>query len=204
MRAVLLFVLLWGVTKPSAMAADYPFTGYFTIAGNPAEADPLDATRCALSFFRQEPNGDFVSYHLDRDLLLQSGELRYVVFQRGRCSYQASTKVETCHAAFDTNEADQGGTYYSAIDAIEADYVFTVTFDTLTAALGFSQRGDRSGGSDDAYYRCRFDEARLEPALSNDASTLDLDARDALTATGSAFLSSSEVTAVARNLGLVP
>lgn len=205
MRAAgfLLLVAAAITTVPAAAQEAYPFSGRFVTAGNPRQEDPLDARRCALSFFSQEPDGTFVSYHLDRDLLRNTGETKYLVFQRGRCTYQGSTRVESCHAWFDTNAEEQGRTFYSVIESVEAHYVLTVAFDTLTAALMFSQGGNRSNGYDDGYFRCPFNEAALGPALSTDVRSLDIASRDAVTASDSPFLSSDEVTSVARHLGLI-
>ena len=189
---------------PAARAEDYPFTGYFTNAGDPAKADLLDAKRCALNFFRQEPNGDFISYHLDHDLFVRTGTIRYVIFQSGRCTYQSSTRVEACHAAFDTDRSSQGATFYSLIESIEPAYVFTRTYETMAAAQGASQNGDSTSGNENAYFRCGFDEARLKPVLSADASTLATSAREPLLLPEAPLLTSESVASVARAVGLVP
>jgi hypothetical protein len=187
-----------------ASAGDYPFTGYYTIAGNAAAADPLDVRRCAVTFFVQNADGAYTAYHVDHDLFRRTGEVSYLIFQRGTCSYDGAHRRETCANSFDTAPGEQGRVFYDVIETMGPDYIRTTMFDTLADAEAYGATGDKGPGFGDAYYRCRFDEARLVPALSMRASLLGTSARDQLTWPGDDFLAGAGVAAIARAMGLVP
>lgn len=188
--------------SPAAAADDYPFSGDLAIAGNAAVADPLDARRCAMSFLRQDKAGNFTTYHVDFDAFLATGQVSYVIFQRGKCEYDPKTRIERCRMIFDTDRSMQGRVFIDVLDSAGEPYVRTISFEDETQAMAYSATGKMGDGYGVSFFRCAFDGAKLEPALSRRASPLDREARDRLSLPDEALLARQEVIDLARIMGL--
>jgi hypothetical protein len=187
-----------------ALAADYPFQGYFTVAGAGESPDGLDVNRCALNFFVQDRSGDFVAYHADLDHFKATGGLRYVIFQRGRCSYDAGTRIETCTLSFDTDQNMQGKTFIDVIEQITPTHVKTRAFDDMAQAEAFAASGKSEGDFPITYFSCPFDEAKIAGALTGTSSPLDVEARNRLTGPDATLLQDADVLRLVKAMGLAP
>lgn len=187
-----------------ALAADYPFQGHFTVAGAGESPDGLDVNRCALNFFVQDRSGDFVAYHVDLDHFKATGGLRYVIFQRGRCSYDAGTRIETCTLSFDTDQNMQGKTFIDVIEQITPTHVKTRAFDDLAQAEAFAASGKSEGDFPITYFSCPFDQAKIAGALTGTSSPLDVAARNRLTGPDATLLQDADVLRLVKATGLAP
>ncbi len=185
-----------------ALAEDYPFTGNFTIAGDPAGKDLLDARRCALNFFRQGKDGGFVAYHVDLGRYIATGQVSYMLYQRGACVYDAKARIESCNMAFDTDSASQGVVYVDVLEQVGESYVRTLSFEDVQRAEDYVSKGDKGDSFGISYFRCGFDSAKLDPALTEQVSTLDRDARDKLTGPSEELLQQPQVADLAKAMGL--
>jgi hypothetical protein len=103
---------------------------------------------------------------------------------------------------FDTDRNMQGQVFIDVLDTVGDTYVRTVAFADDTQAMAYSSTGNRGEGFPVSYFRCSFDGARLEPALSPQASTLGRDVRDRLTGPDAELLQRKEVIDLARAMGL--
>ena len=130
-NAVLIASLM---TAVPALAGEYPFSGYLTIAGDPEKADPLDTRRCALNFFRQGTDGGFTGYHVDLQKFQATREVNYVVYQRGICAYDEKAKIESCNMAYDTDKDSQGNIYVDVLESVGDAYVRTMSFEDVAQA----------------------------------------------------------------------
>lgn len=205
MRRVFALVLVSAVSCAApALAADYPFQGYFTVAGAGESPDGLDVNRCALNFFVQDRSGDFVAYHADLDHFKATGGLRYVIFQRGRCSYDAGTRIETCTPSFDTDQNMQGKTFIDVIEQITPTHVKTRAFDDLAQAEAFAASGKSEGDFPITYFSCPFDQAKIAGALTGTSSPLDVEARNRLTGPDATLLQDADVLRLVKAMGLAP
>jgi hypothetical protein len=187
-----------------ALAADYPFQGHFTVAGAGESPDGLDVNRCALNFFVQDRSGDFVAYHVDFDHFKATEELRYVIFQRGRCSYDAGTRIETCTLSFDTDLNMQGKTFIDVIEQITPTHVKTHAFDEMAQAEAFAASGKSEGDFPITYFRCPFDAAKIAGALTGTSSPLDVEARNRFTGPDATLLQDADVLRLVKATGLAP
>ena len=201
--AALFFMSAVSCAAP-AVAADYPFQGHFTVAGSGESSDGLDVNRCALNFFVQDKSGNFVAYHVDFDHFKATGGLRYVIFQRGRCSYDAGKRIETCTLSFDTDQNMQGKTFIDVIEQITPTHVKTRAFDDQAAAEIFSASGKSEGDFPITYFSCPFDQAKIAGALTGTSSPLDVESRNRLTGPDAALLQDADVLRLVKATGLAP
>jgi hypothetical protein len=185
-----------------ALAGEYPFHGDFTLAGDPEKADPLDARRCALNFFRQGNDGRFVAYHVDLEKFRATGQASYHVYQRGACAYDAKARIESCNMAFDTDPESQGHVYVDVLEYVGDPYVRTLSFQDVPAAEDYVTKDLKGDGFAITYYRCGFDLVKLNAALTEQVSTLDRDTRDTLTAPDSQMLEQQDIADLAKAMGL--
>ncbi len=201
MRHALAMIALLLAASPAA-AEDYPFSGDLAIAGNPDGADALDPRRCAMSFLRQDAKGEFTAYHIDLDQFIATGQASYVIFQKGRCEYDAKTRIERCRMIFDTDRSMQNRVFIDVLDSVGDPYVRTMAFDDEKQALDYAATGAKGDGYRVSFFRCNGDRAKLDAALSKQASPLPREIRDRLTAPDEAMLQRKEVIDLAKALGL--
>lgn len=204
MRQVLLKAAAagWIALTGPAMAEDYPYYGYLGIAVDAAAPSKLDAARCALTFFKQESDGSFVSYHLDMDNLRSTGNISYLEFNRGRCAYDAGRKIEACSVVTDTDKASEGKTFIDVVDEIGDSYIKTISFDTIELAVDYADKGYRTSGFPISYFRCPFAPGPVEAAMTGKLSTLAMPERDKLTAPDQQLLESPFMTDIMNALGM--
>jgi hypothetical protein len=198
--AAMLFAALMHAAP--ALAGDYPFSGDFTIAGDPEKADPLDARRCALNFFRQGNDGGFTAYHVDLEKFRSTREVNYLVYQRGTCVYDAKAKIESCNMALDTDPGSQGHVYIDVLESVGEAYIRTISFEDVPQAEDYVLKGIKGESFGISYFRCGFDLAKLNAALSDRVSTLAIDARDQLTGPDTQLLEQQDIADLARAMGL--
>ena len=179
-RAIRLFAAALALSAPAALAADYPFSGYFTSQ----EIDrPPDETQlaCAFGFFRQDLDGAFTAYVIDRDRYQRDRTLRYLEYSRGRCAIDWTGKVETCTMSASVDASEVGQSYYDVMGTRTADWVKISYFDTLTAAKLYATVGSGTPAAEIRISRCiGFDAAKLAPYLSEEKTTLSSDERGEL------------------------
>jgi hypothetical protein len=180
-RSAFGLVLIGATLAPcAALAEDYPYTGYFTQAAEQGRWSPLDIRACALSFFDQKKDGTFIAYHADLGRFQSKGELRFVIYQRGHCSYDAATKLERCATDWDTEEDQIGKTYSDIVLTIGPEYLHTTGFNSVEEGEAYAAGTSKEGAEALSYFRCPFDQAVIAKLLSKDESTLTGDERDAL------------------------
>ena len=199
---MLLAAGLSGLCLLPASAQDYPFSGHFTVSGGsdaPAASDPA---LCAYTFFSQQKDGRFVSYHIDLARFTATGTARFVAYNRGSCRYQPAPRIETCTTDFDTDPDGNHKTFFDVLGNVGSTFVQTTAFDKPLAAVTYAMTHQIGDGYPLAYFRCPFDPARIAAAISDDISTLDLDARNAITAPDAARLASEEAARLMAALGL--
>lgn len=204
-RTAFALVLLGAALAPQfALAADYPYSGYYTQAAEAGRWSPLDIRACVLNFYKQEKDGSFVAYHADVERFEKKGELRYLIYQRGHCSYDAATKLERCTTDFDT-DPDQVGTSYSDIlNTIGPEYIHTTAFDTVEQGEAYVAGTSREGAEALSYYACPFDKAALAKLLTKTETPLSGDELDALIDPKPSTLIRPVVRDLMDRLGLVP
>lgn len=188
-----------------AAAEDYPYDGYFAIAGDANALKRRDIVKCALSFFAQNRDGSFVSYHLDHAAWKTSGRVKYVQHNSGRCVLGPAPGLESCTVSFDANAAEQGVTYYDMIQDI-GDEAVKVMFLGSSRDLASIDAvlSARANATPVAYIRCGFSPTALTGALSAERSTLSQDERVKLLAPDEALLDDAGTGQLARDLGLAP
>jgi hypothetical protein len=196
---VLLLPLLCG---GPALADDYPYTGNFAVADNPDMPGPLDAAHCALSFFTQNADGTFVSYHVDFDTFVKQNTVRYVVFNRGACILDTAKKIESCTVGTDTNQASIDKTYIDVIDQIGPQAIKTKLFDQQLLAQAYVDTGKTQAATAITYVRCPFDPEKLKAAITAERSTLAVEARNRLIAPDAAMLNATATRAIVAAMGL--
>jgi hypothetical protein len=185
-----------------AAAGDYPFSGDLTIAGDPENADPLDSRRCALNFFRQGLDGKFTAYHVDLPRFRLTREVKYLVYQHGACAFDEKARIESCHMAFDTDPESREQVYVDVIETMDDAYVRTTSFEDFDQAEEYVKTGMKGDSFGISYFRCAFDAAKRDAALTDQVSTLELPERDLLTAPDAEFLGQEDVANIAREMGL--
>lgn len=186
----------------SALAGEYPFSGDFTIAGDAEKADPLDTRRCALNFFRQGNDGGFIAYHVDLEKFRATQQVSYLVYQRGACVYDAKAKIESCTMAFDTDPESQGHVYIDVLESVGEAYIRTASFEDVPQAEDYVSKGIKGDSFGIGYFRCGFDLAKLNAALTDRLSTLPVPARDELTAPSDELLQLQDIADLAKAIGL--
>ena len=203
-RAGGLVVLLALMPAQPSLADDYPFTGDFAIAGDPAAPGPSDLYRCALSFFRQGADGKFTGYHADLAGFSAGDPPRYVIYQSGTCVHDAGAGIESCTLTFETDRELEGRTFVDVISSIAKDHVKTLSFESLAEAQAHSTTGQSDNAFPITYVRRPFDGARLAAALSSSASTVSAGERNQLTSPDDGFLAQKSVHDLAKAMGLIP
>jgi len=192
----------WIALAGPAMAEDYPYFGYLGIAVDAAAPNKLDAARCALTFFKQGSDGSFVSYHLDMENLRSTGNINYLEFNRGKCTYDAGRKIEACNVVTDTDKQSEGKTFIDVVDAIGDSYIKTISFDTMELAVDYADKGNPTSGFPISYFRCPFAPGLVEAAMTGKISTLAIPDRDKLTAPDQQLLESPFVADIMKALGM--
>ena len=173
-----LWVLL---ASARAFAADYPFSGFFTMTP-PGEDQQKSQLRCAYSFIIQGKDGSYVNYHLDLPRFVKDGAVRFVEHGRGSCSVDASGKIESCLATFDTDPSVQGKTFIDVFRQSEPGAIEVFPFDGIAEAQAFGAAGPGSQEPAILYNMCKgFDAAGMAGYLSTDRSALSQDDRMKMT-----------------------
>jgi hypothetical protein len=170
-------VLLSLLASSAALAADYPFSGFF--ATTPTDEDQHKAElRCAYGFFIQDKDGSYINYHLDLPRFVESSAVRFVEYGRGICTIDTSGKVESCLATFDADPSIQGKTFIDVFQQREPEVIDLFYFDTVAEAQAFALAGPGSKEAENRYTMCKgFDATSMAKYLSTDRSTLSPDDR---------------------------
>ena len=165
-----------------ASADDYPFTGYF--ASVDADASIEDAQRtCALSFFRQEANGDFVNYLIDRPAFVKDGTVRYDLDGNGICSL-SDGKLEECKVLTAVHPDEPGMEFASVFTAIDEQGVRVAGFFSAADARSWMQNHVPDPDYLVRYERCvGFDEAKLRSRFTGEPTAATPEENDQLGST---------------------
>ncbi|MCB1497959.1 MAG: hypothetical protein KDJ86_19400 [Bauldia sp.] len=167
------------VPSAPAGAEDYPYHGYFATS---LPDESLDDTRlsCANGFFRQGPDGSFVNYHLDAARYDSDGTIRYLRYGSGLCTLLADKRTEACKMAFSSDPEEIGAVYVDVVEAVEADRISLIYFDTIPEAWAYV--AGRGGQRELSYFvRCAgFTDAAMAGHLTDEASRLSIADRDAV------------------------
>ncbi len=206
MKRMATALVLLGAACGSAQAqtSEYPYSGYYTTAAEAGRWSPLDIRACALNFFRQEKDGTFIAYHADVERFEAKGELRYVIYQRGHCSYDAATKLERCTTDFDTDPDEVGTSYADILSKIGKEYIDTTSFDTVEQGEAYVAGTSTEGATAISYYACPFDKAAIPKLLSKEETALSGEDLDALIDPKPSMLIKPVVRDLMDRLGLVP
>jgi hypothetical protein len=158
------------VAASAATAADYPYSGLFATSDTDASLQEAQL-HCAYSFFAQNKDGSYVSYHLDLQHYLADRTIRFVEYSRGNCTPEADGKVETCTSTFDTDPAEQGKSYTDVFRDDGSGIVHVSFFDRIDDARSFAATGAGKPDFEVRYSLCP-DSGELAKYLSTDRSTL--------------------------------
>jgi hypothetical protein len=172
--------LVLSLAAPSAIAADYPYSGIFTTqeADMPAEEVQL---ACTFGFFRQDKAGAFTGYLIDRDRYASDKTLRYQQYGRGKCALDLTGKVETCTMTASADKDEVGVAYYDVMRARATDSVDIAMFETEAQAKLNATVGTGTPTAELRISRCLgFTDANLAPYLTDEVTTLTLDERGEL------------------------
>jgi hypothetical protein len=159
----------------TAHAADYPFSGFFTMTP-PVEDEQKSQLRCAYAFFIQGKDGSYVNYHLDLPRFVGSSVVRFVEYSRGSCSLDESGKIESCLAVFDSDPSAQGKTFIDVFRLSEPGVIDLFHFDGIAEARTFAAAGAGAQDAAGRYRMCSgFDTASMASYLTTERSTLSPD-----------------------------
>lgn len=186
-----------------AHAEDYPFSGFFS--SQPADVSPEDAQlSCAYSFFRQNPDGTFVGYEIDKPAFLTDGTLRYERYGEGTCTVDAD-HVEVCTTTGSSDKTEIGASYYDVMTIVDADTIGSKYFDTKEQATAFATNAEGRPDFESRFVRCDgFDEARLGPSLTTTMTTLPIDDQGPLQSPEFDDASRATMRAILKKLGTQP
>jgi hypothetical protein len=178
--AALVFAVASLATAP-ALAADYPYSGYFTAQSKDMDADTAQLL-CAVSFFLQRADGTYANYHLDRPAFERDGSVRFVFYGAGECTIEARTMVEACTISEDTVPGQAGQLLFDVVEAMTPDRIDLANFDTREEAETFAAGGgDRDTSANGTRFtRCSGYDADIAGFLKTARSTLSMDERMAL------------------------
>jgi hypothetical protein len=156
-----------------ALADSYPYSGFFVDLLED-DTPEITAARCALSFFEQRPDGSFGHYHIDNKTFRATGEVRFLHYREGTCSFDEGTRIETCHSTLDLTTRNEQVydmfTIYGDIGDTDVNYTYV---DTLEDAKAFVAGGEVEGEAPDSgtYRRCPIDAAVIRAHIAPDDST---------------------------------
>jgi hypothetical protein len=179
-----------------AAAADYPFSGYFSMDAPSGEISD-HRLLCATGFFRQDTDGSFVNYHIDMPAYEADGTIASLRYSGGTCELHADN-IETCTVTFDTIPEEIGQETIDILGEITAEWVDLTLFESQSDARDWLEIGEPEPDDEIRLYRCPgYDAADLGPYLSDRESTLELDDRYDLVG------ASAEAASVATRLAIV-
>ena len=105
-------------TASVALADDYPYSGFFATNLDRVSFDRAQLL-CTYSFFVQNKDGTYVSYHLDLGGHLKDGSIKYLEYSRGQCVVDAEHPIETCTSSFDLDASVQGKPFIDVFKRID-------------------------------------------------------------------------------------
>jgi hypothetical protein len=127
-----------------------------------------------LKFFEQRNDGSTEEYFLDVAAFEESGKVVFILSHTGQCSYEPSSKTETCTA--NGFSADKNETYpvWTYIIQLEADMLDTIFFRSPAEYSAFISSDTRKydaalypESAHTYYYRCQdFTASALTPHLA--------------------------------------
>jgi hypothetical protein len=169
-------------TASVALAAKYPYSGFFAINVDRVSFDRAQLF-CAYNFFIQNKDGTYVSYHLDLGGYLNDHSIKYLEYSRGQCVVDAEHPIETCTSGFDSDASVQGKPFIDVFKRIDATSIEATFFNDLTQAKAFVGNGIAGDYPPIEYDLCLdFDATSMAKYLSAERSTLSPDERLKLTA----------------------
>jgi hypothetical protein len=127
-------------TASVALAADYPYSGFFATNLDRVSFDRAQLL-CASNFFIQNKDGTYVSYHLDLVGHLKDGSIKYLEYSRGQCVVDAEHPIETCTSSFDSDASVQGMPFIDVFKRIDATSIEATFFNDLAQAKAFVGSG---------------------------------------------------------------
>ena len=140
----------------AAMAhAEYPYSGYWD---NPDEGTSMEdvARHCALSFVEQRDDGHYNTYVLDKEAFTSRGEVTYLRYASGVCTFKEDSQIESCHSLVDlTSPGDQTYLVFNVLTAIKPDRVEFAAFGSMDGARSAIRDGTvADDGNTGALVRC--------------------------------------------------
>lgn len=192
------------LSQSAAAGADsYPYSGYFS--SQIVDVSAGDARlACAYSFFRQNADGSFVGYLVDKPAHDADGSVRYLLYGRGQCTI-AGGRVETCTMTASADAEEIGHSYYDVIKSIQPEAIATSSFDSAQDANLYALGGIGQPTVELRFSRCEgFDDARLSGFVSDAMSGLPAEERWALQSPEFDDASRADMTAILGTIGVRP
>jgi len=181
-------------------ADDYPYSGFFT--SQTVDVAPDDAQlACAYSFFKQNLDGSFVGYLIDKQGYAGTGAVRYVQYGRGTCTITGG-RVETCTMTASPDAAEVGQSYFDVLRSIQPEAIENASFDNAQDANVFALSGIGQPSVELRFSVCHgFDDAHFHALLADELTTLPVDERSALQSPTFDDASRAKMTAILRKIG---
>ena len=186
----------------TALADDYPYSGFFWLAVEGDETGNLDS-RCALSFLEQRKDGTWSVYHLDLEEFSKTKTVVYKLVSEGTCQFTAETKVEACVATMDKSFPEgEGKTVYDVVTSTAKDRIGTVMIDAASGWEAVMQDPTNPDvGYQLTYLRCPFPEEALASRISDVPTSASADELSALRFPSAELLAIPDVALVVQVLG---
>lgn len=154
-----------------AVAAAYPYSGLFVLAGQDEANRAIDLARCAAGFFIQRSDGSYTNYHADLAVFAASKTLRYLKYAEGRCTHDAAARTEECIGTW-TSQGGLPATFFDVILSNTGDEVTTREFSNEDDLAAWRANRDDTLGYPVKYLRCPFSEGAVNPFLTDERSPL--------------------------------
>ncbi len=98
-------LLLCCLFSGPVIAADYPYTGAYTIGDKTPDSARWRKAACLTHFLTQTASGKYALFHLDPRALMQLNELRYVVYETGQCTHNSKDNIDSCEVHYSYRNA---------------------------------------------------------------------------------------------------
>lgn len=162
-----LFGLGFASAEPEAKDA-YPFTGVFGFVEYGVNLWNRQKNACLTSFYTQSESGNYVWYHVDTDRLRDKDELSYVVWEKGRCTWDAGNRIETCLPEFSVHGIEISHSRYLGKDFDDTGVVSSGDKESILTAT--------DPDPEVWQVRCRLDLKSLSRFLSGENTSYDQNA----------------------------
>jgi hypothetical protein len=126
------------VAASSALADDYPYSGYFT--GYDVKVAPsLLQGKCALQFYHQKTDGTSINYVLDQKTYNTTGQVQYKIANVVSCKYDSSSKIGECSETFYNSLGSETDIFYEILNATSADAFFIINFNSKQELIDYQR-----------------------------------------------------------------